>query len=242
MRSNRQALECAHRVSTASTLCASSDCTALMGRELVHALRGHTSTVRCLKVLNGRPVAISGSRDHTLRVWDTAKGECLRVLVGHEQSVRCMEVAGNRLVSGSYDYTCRVSVQHSPSLLQRVLTDPAVGRGHGRMFACSSRSLPPDLRRRIRWRACRLWLIGLDDSCMERTYWVSIGLLPAGFPHPSLILVASAHRCCKVTLRSSGNCSCRETRSSRADPTVASSPSTSRPTPASTACAHMTIR
>jgi F-box and WD-40 domain protein CDC4 len=81
--------------------------------EPVWTLQGHSSTIRCLKVLDGRPIAISGSRDFTLRVWDINRGRMLRVLEGHEQSVRCLEVAGNQVVSGSYDYTCRVSAAAS---------------------------------------------------------------------------------------------------------------------------------
>ncbi|GMK59467.1 hypothetical protein CspeluHIS016_0800730 [Cutaneotrichosporon spelunceum] len=76
--------------------------------EPVWTLQGHSSTIRCLKVLDGRPIAISGSRDYTLRVWDIDRGRMLRVLEGHDQSVRCLEVAGNQVVSGSYDYTCRL--------------------------------------------------------------------------------------------------------------------------------------
>jgi len=90
--------------------------------DCVFSLRGHSSTIRCLKVLDGRPIAISGSRDFTLRVWDIDRGRMLRVLEGHEQSVRCIEVAGNQVVSGSYDFTCRVSV-----LAPSVLTVVAVG-------------------------------------------------------------------------------------------------------------------
>lgn len=75
----------------------------------VHSLAGHTSTIRCVKVLDGRPIAISGSRDGTLRVWDIHRGKCLRTLRGHEESVRCIEIAGNKVVSGSYDNTARVS-------------------------------------------------------------------------------------------------------------------------------------
>lgn len=71
-------------------------------------LRGHTSTVRCMRVIEGRPIAVSGSRDSSLRVWNIETGEAMHQLVGHEHSVRCIEVYGNQVVSGSYDATCRV--------------------------------------------------------------------------------------------------------------------------------------
>ncbi|KAG9087166.1 hypothetical protein FS749_003131 [Ceratobasidium sp. UAMH 11750] len=74
----------------------------------LYALRGHTSTIRCLKVLDSRPVAVSGSRDTTVRVWDIARGRQIHVLQGHTDSVRCIEVSGNLAVSGSYDTTCRL--------------------------------------------------------------------------------------------------------------------------------------
>ncbi|KAM0787387.1 hypothetical protein ACM66B_003472 [Microbotryomycetes sp. NB124-2] len=73
-----------------------------------HVLRGHTSTVRCLRVLDGKPIAVSGSRDSTLRVWNIETGEALHQLVGHEHSVRCIDVHGDKVVSGSYDSTCRL--------------------------------------------------------------------------------------------------------------------------------------
>ncbi|KAF2767244.1 WD40 repeat-like protein, partial [Teratosphaeria nubilosa] len=73
----------------------------------VHMLRGHTSTVRCLK-MSGKDIAISGSRDTTLRVWDIKKGICRHVLIGHQASVRCLEIYGDLVVSGSYDTTARI--------------------------------------------------------------------------------------------------------------------------------------
>jgi len=73
----------------------------------VHVLRGHTSTVRCLKMADSK-TAISGSRDTTLRVWDIEKGICKHVLVGHSSSVRCLELHGDLVVSGSYDTTAKI--------------------------------------------------------------------------------------------------------------------------------------
>lgn len=78
-------------------------------RECLHILRGHSSTVRCMRVIDGRPIAVSGSRDATLRVWNIETGEAMHTLVGHDNSVRCIETSGNKVVSGSYDTTCRVN-------------------------------------------------------------------------------------------------------------------------------------
>jgi WD40 repeat protein len=84
----------------------------LLYRHCIYVLHGHTSTIRSLRVLHNRPIAVSGSRDSTLRVWDVQRGKCLRILAGHHESVRCLDVCGNRVVSGSYDNTCRVSYQN----------------------------------------------------------------------------------------------------------------------------------
>jgi len=73
----------------------------------VHALRGHTSTVRCIKMAD-KHTAVSGSRDTALRVWDLENGVCKHVLIGHQVSVRCLELHGDLCVSGSYDTTARV--------------------------------------------------------------------------------------------------------------------------------------
>ncbi|KAI0127313.1 WD40-repeat-containing domain protein [Xylariales sp. AK1849] len=73
----------------------------------LHTLRGHTSTVRCLKMSDSN-TAISGSRDTTLRVWDIRQGVCRNILVGHQASVRCLEIKGDIVVSGSYDATAKI--------------------------------------------------------------------------------------------------------------------------------------
>lgn len=58
-------------------------------------------------MIDGCPIAVSGSRDSTLKIWDIQKGVLLLTLVGHESPVRCIDVAGNLVASGSQD--CRVS-------------------------------------------------------------------------------------------------------------------------------------
>ncbi|KAF8914274.1 WD40-repeat-containing domain protein [Gymnopilus junonius] len=76
--------------------------------QCIYIMHGHTATIRCMRMLHNRPIALTGSRDSTLRVWDVQLGRCLRVLEGHDQSVRCLDVCGNKVVSGSYDSTCRL--------------------------------------------------------------------------------------------------------------------------------------
>jgi F-box and WD-40 domain protein CDC4 len=74
---------------------------------MLHRMHGHTSTVRCLKIIDDQ-ICVTGSRDHTLRVWDLQTGECMHVLRGHEGSIRCLAVFGDLVVSGSYDNTLKI--------------------------------------------------------------------------------------------------------------------------------------
>ena len=55
-------------------------------------------------------LVVSGSRDNSLRLWNLIKGECIDVLQGHVAAVRCVCFDGKKIVSGSYDYTVKVSV------------------------------------------------------------------------------------------------------------------------------------
>ncbi|MFI6317564.1 hypothetical protein ACIBG8_08590 [Nonomuraea sp. NPDC050556] len=77
-------------------------------------LVGHTDSVEevALGVLNGKTIAVSGSRDDTVRVWDLATTTQLGApLTGHTRSVFAMAVGvldGRTIaVSGGYDQTLR---------------------------------------------------------------------------------------------------------------------------------------
>ena len=52
---------------------------------------------------------VSGSYDKTLRVWDSATGECTATLEGHTDWVNSVAFSpdGARIVSGSHDTTLR---------------------------------------------------------------------------------------------------------------------------------------
>jgi F-box and WD-40 domain protein CDC4 len=70
-------------------------------------LRGHKSTVRCVKVLSATRI-ISGSRYSTMRIWNIDTGECEAVLEGHTGTIRSLALSGDAVVSRGYDHDARV--------------------------------------------------------------------------------------------------------------------------------------
>lgn len=77
---------------------------------LLRTLHGHSSYVTEVSVTPDGRRAVSGSVDHTLRVWDLATGQCLHILEGHSEQTTGVHVTsdGRRAVSGSWDKTLRV--------------------------------------------------------------------------------------------------------------------------------------
>ncbi|OMH85547.1 Cell division control protein 4 [Zancudomyces culisetae] len=70
---------------------------------LMYVWVGHSQSVRAVTSVGA--LAISGSYDNTIRVWDTVTGECLRTLVGHVDKVYSLAVDEERRIifSGSMD-------------------------------------------------------------------------------------------------------------------------------------------
>ena len=73
-------------------------------------LQGHTAAVWAVCVISGPPCrVVSGSWDHTLRVWDPTTGTCVRTLAGHSDTVNALvTLPGNRVASGGGDRCIRV--------------------------------------------------------------------------------------------------------------------------------------
>jgi len=110
----------------------------LVSGRCTHVFGGHTTTVRCLAIVQPvwvemedgrrekwpkRALIVTGSRDHTLRVWTLPRsGETeysnpenaddnpyhRLFLEGHDHAVRALAARGRTLVSGSFDCTVRV--------------------------------------------------------------------------------------------------------------------------------------
>jgi eukaryotic-like serine/threonine-protein kinase len=73
-------------------------------------LYGHTNGVSSVAVSADGSRIVTGSSDHTARVWDARTGQPLLVLDGHKAPVTSVAVSadGSRIVTGSQDHTARV--------------------------------------------------------------------------------------------------------------------------------------
>ncbi|KAF8838852.1 WD40 repeat-like protein [Paxillus ammoniavirescens] len=75
----------------------------------LQVFEGHTGDVNCACFYPDEKKLVSGSWDHTLRIWDRNKG-AVEVLRGHTDWVRDVDVSwdGRMIVSGSDDTTVRI--------------------------------------------------------------------------------------------------------------------------------------
>ena len=73
-------------------------------------LEGHSGYVYSVCVTPDSLHVVTGSDDHTARVWLLADGSLVRTLVGHSEYVLsvCVTTDGQRVVTGSGDATARV--------------------------------------------------------------------------------------------------------------------------------------
>lgn len=91
-------------------------------------LRGHTGAVKSVAFSPDGGRIITGSADHTAKIWDMASGEALLTLQGHSGSVNaaCFSPDGVQLLTASGDGTARVwDAAHGKELL--ILKGPTNG-------------------------------------------------------------------------------------------------------------------
>ena len=72
--------------------------------------QGHSDSIESVAFAPDGKTFLSGSADHTIRLWDSATCQCLRVCEGHNDSVRSVVFSpnGSIYLSGSNDHTIRV--------------------------------------------------------------------------------------------------------------------------------------
>ncbi|KAJ1936740.1 hypothetical protein FBU59_004960, partial [Linderina macrospora] len=69
----------------------------------VHVVAGHADSVYCVQFDHDK--IVTGSRDRTIKVWDSRTLLCMRTLAGHDASVLCLKYDETTLVTGSSDST-----------------------------------------------------------------------------------------------------------------------------------------
>jgi WD40 repeat protein len=91
-------------------------------------LLGHTGIVHCVVVTDNN-LAVSGSDDKSLRVWDIRQRTCVNAVYGaHDNTICSLTISGNRLYSGSYR---EVAVWDMSSCLSQKWAPISVLSGHG---------------------------------------------------------------------------------------------------------------
>ncbi len=77
---------------------------------LLNKFRGHSDVVRSVSLSSDGKLALSGSDDKTLKLWDVETGNCLRTFEGHQEEVLTVYLSKNKLlaISGSNDKTLRI--------------------------------------------------------------------------------------------------------------------------------------
>jgi len=83
------------------------------GRYTVHTLKGHLDGVTCLQYAEHLstakyPILITGSYDHTVRVWNMAEYKEILCIRGHNRAIRALQFDELKLITGSMDATLRI--------------------------------------------------------------------------------------------------------------------------------------
>ncbi|KAJ1990048.1 hypothetical protein GGI25_002347 [Coemansia spiralis] len=69
----------------------------------MQTITGHADSVYCVQCDHDK--IVTGSRDRTVKVWDSQTLECLRTFTGHDASVLCLKYDETTIVTGSSDAT-----------------------------------------------------------------------------------------------------------------------------------------
>ena len=73
---------------------------------LITTLTGHTGTVHCLIIDDGK--LYSGSHDNTIKIWNCSTDTLIKTLIGHTGLVVCLTINDGKLYSGSFYKTIKV--------------------------------------------------------------------------------------------------------------------------------------
>ena len=158
------------------------------GGALLRTMEGHSDLVRGVAVTPDGKMAVSGSSDNTLKVWDLGTGRALRTLEGHWDVVGGVAVTpdGKRAVSASFDETLKVWDLDSGRELRTL-------KGHS--ASVYGVAVTPDGKRAVSAsfdETLKVW--DLDSSCELRTLEGHSGAVNGVAVTPDGKRAVSAHR------------------------------------------------
>ncbi|KAJ1880956.1 hypothetical protein H4R99_006656 [Coemansia sp. RSA 1722] len=93
------------------------------GISRVHTITGHADSVYCVQYDSDK--IVTGSRDRTIKIWDSRTLRCMRTLTGHEASVLCLKYDSTTMVTGSSDSSVIVWDLASGRSLQKLVSHTA---------------------------------------------------------------------------------------------------------------------
>jgi len=89
------------------------------GNYYLQTLNEHKDHINCMTTLNGQ--LISGSVDHTIKIWNLKTGQLIRTLIGHTAGVAGMTILDGQLISGSWDGTIKTWDSNTGQELQTLI-------------------------------------------------------------------------------------------------------------------------
>ena len=81
----------------------------LATRQPDHILRGHTDRIYAVSFTPDNQRVVTGSYDHSLKLWDRSSGALIQTMTGHTDKIQAVAVTpDNRILSGSLDQSIRI--------------------------------------------------------------------------------------------------------------------------------------
>lgn len=136
---------------------------------LVRQFSGHTSYVFCVNFHPNTSLAVSGSFDESVRLWNLQRNTCHRVISAHSEAVTAVDfnIDGSILASSSYDGQIRLWDSTTGQCLKTLLSEgenKSIGIGDIKFSPNSFQILATSLDHTI-----RLWDIA--NSRVVKTYF-----------------------------------------------------------------------
>ncbi len=63
---------------------------------LMHTFEGHEGAIRSVAIGGDNSLIVTGSKDHTAKIWDSETGRCFRTFTGHTKPITSIDISENK--------------------------------------------------------------------------------------------------------------------------------------------------